>query len=83
MLPAISATLSPDLAGSLARGFGLAQRGRKSFSWSSVRSLVNGLNRVDNFPYAGGLDKRQRAIHHKHHEYAEFFGRAAPCSLAV
>ena len=40
--------------GSFARGFGPAQRGHKSFSWSSVRPLVDGSNRVDNFADAGG-----------------------------
>jgi hypothetical protein len=42
------------LAGSFARGFGPAQRGHKSFSWSSVRPLVDGSNRVDNFADTGG-----------------------------
>jgi hypothetical protein len=44
------------LAGSFARGFGPAQRGHKSFSWSSVRPLVDGSNRVDNFADTGGAE---------------------------
>jgi hypothetical protein len=39
--------------GSFARGFGPAQRGHRSFSWSSVRPPADGSNRVDNFADAG------------------------------
>jgi esterase/lipase superfamily enzyme len=72
------------LAGSFARGFGPAQRGHKSFSWSSVRPLVDGSNRVDNFPGRGGatISSKKEQVESTHaliflHGYNVTFRHAA------
>ena len=53
-----------DVSGQAAwdSGFGPAQRRHESFSWSSVRPLVNGSNRVDNFAGRGGGNQRRVVI---------------------